>query len=76
MERANRQVERANRQEGSDDTGTTDATTSSTSAPRVVGEPLPTWIVVGAGLAVLVAILVAGTIVRARLARSEDRRPT
>jgi hypothetical protein len=42
-------------------------TTTSIDQSRVVGEPLPTWIVVGASLAVLIAILVAGALVRRRL---------
>lgn len=36
------------------------AQTSTTEAPRVVGDPLPPLVVVAIGLAVLAAILVAG----------------
>jgi hypothetical protein len=38
--------------------------TPTTEVQRVVGEPLPTWVVVGAGLAVLGLILIAGLIAR------------
>ena len=33
---------------------------------RVVGDPLPKWVVIGAGLALLVVILLAGYLVRRR----------
>ncbi|CAN5714620.1 hypothetical protein BH20ACT1_BH20ACT1_07350 [soil metagenome] len=38
--------------------------TPTTEVQRVVGEPLPTWVVVGACLAVLGLILIAGLIAR------------
>jgi hypothetical protein len=42
------------------------AETTTTMVPRVVGEPLPSWVVVGAGLAVLALIVVAGLVARRR----------
>ena len=47
-------------------------TTSTTAVPRVVGEPLDSWIVITASLAVLALVLVAGIIVSRRL-RAADR---
>lgn len=51
-------------------------TTTTTSAPRIVGDPLPTWVVVGAGIAMLVLIVAAGLLARRRaaLGHPEDRR--
>ena len=40
--------------------------TTTTEVRRVVGDPLPTWVVVGAGLALLAVILLAGYLVRRR----------
>jgi hypothetical protein len=40
--------------------------TTTTEVRRVVGDPLPKWVVIGAGLALLVVILVAGFAVRRR----------
>ena len=40
--------------------------TTTTEVRRIVGDPLPTWVVIGAGLALLVLILVAGVLVRRR----------
>jgi hypothetical protein len=40
--------------------------TTTTEVRRVVGDPLPEWVVIGAGLALLVVILVAGFLVRRR----------
>jgi hypothetical protein len=40
--------------------------TTTTEVRRVVGDPLPKWVVIGAGLALLVVILVAGFLVRRR----------
>jgi hypothetical protein len=40
--------------------------TTTTEVRRIVGDPLPKWVVIGAGLALLVAILVAGVLVRRR----------
>jgi hypothetical protein len=40
--------------------------TTTTEVRRVVGDPLPKWVVIGAGLALLVVILVAGFVVRRR----------
>lgn len=49
------------------------ATTTTTSVPRMVGEPLNSWIVVAAAVALLVVILVAGFLVRHRMRQSEQR---
>ena len=43
------------------------STTSTTEVQRVVGEPLDSWIVVTAGLALLALLLVAGLVVTRRL---------
>lgn len=43
------------------------AQTTSSTVPKIVGEPLSEWIVVLAGLAVLVAVLVAGVVMRHRM---------
>jgi len=40
--------------------------TTTTEVRRVVGDPLPEWVVIGAGLALLVVILLAGFLVRRR----------
>jgi hypothetical protein len=40
------------------------AGTTTTEVRRVVGDPLPTWVVVGAGLAILAVIVVAGLLAR------------
>jgi hypothetical protein len=40
--------------------------TTTTEVRRVVGDPLPKWVVIGAGLALLVVILLAGFLVRRR----------
>ena len=45
------------------------STTSTTEVPRVVGEPLADWIVYAAGLALLVAIVVGGLVIRRRMDR-------
>ena len=42
------------------------AGTTTTEVQRVVGEPLPTWVVVGAGLGLLAVIVVAGLLARRR----------
>ncbi|MGI9120528.1 MAG: hypothetical protein ACR2G7_10500 [Acidimicrobiales bacterium] len=42
------------------------AQTSTTAAPRVVGDPLPPAVVVGFGLALLAVILLAGLIAKRR----------
>ena len=42
------------------------AQTTTTEVRRIVGEPLPTWVVVGAGLAVFALIVVAGLAARRR----------
>jgi hypothetical protein len=44
--------------------------TTTTEVRRIVGEPLPKWVVIGSGLALLVVILLAGVLVRRR-ARAE-----
>lgn len=45
-------------------------TTTTTSAPRIVGDPLPLWVVVGSGIAMLALIVVAGLLARRRSAAS------
>ena len=40
---------------------------TTTSIPRVVGEPLDWWIVAAAGLALLLAIVVASVVARRRM---------
>ena len=40
--------------------------TTTTEVRRVVGDPLPKWVVIGAGLALLAVILLAGALVRRR----------
>jgi hypothetical protein len=40
--------------------------TTTTEVQRVVGDPLPTGVLVGAGLAVLLVILLAGLLARRR----------
>ena len=42
------------------------AQTTTTEVRRVVGDPLPKWVVIGAGLALLAVILLAGFLVRRR----------
>lgn len=42
------------------------AQTTTTEVRRMVGEPLPLWLVVGAGLTLLVLIVVGGLVVRRR----------
>ena len=42
------------------------AQTTTTEVRRIVGEPLPSWVVVGAGITLLVLIVVAGLLVRRR----------
>ena len=44
------------------------AQTTTTEVRRIVGEPLPSWVVVGAGITLLVLIVVAGLLVRRRTA--------
>ncbi len=48
------------------------ATTTTEVVERVVGEPLPSWVVLAASAALLVAILVAGLLVSRR--QRADRR--
>lgn len=45
--------------------------TSTTSVPRVVGEPLPSWVVIAASAGLLVFILLAGLVARTRARRDE-----
>lgn len=45
--------------------------TSTTAVPRIVGEPLPEWVVVASGVALLVVIVLAGLWVKARTAPDE-----
>ncbi len=48
------------------------ATTTTEVVERVVGEPLPSWVVLAASAALLVAILFAGLLVQRR--QKADRR--
>jgi hypothetical protein len=41
-------------------------TTTTDEVPRIVGDPLPTWIWFGSGLLLLAAILIAGFVVSRR----------
>jgi hypothetical protein len=49
--------------------------TTTTEVRRVVGDPLPKWVVIGAGLALLVVILLAGYLVRRRTSASAPVSP-
>ena len=40
--------------------------TTTTEVRRIVGDPLPKWVVIGAGLVLLAVILLAGFLVRRR----------
>ena len=40
--------------------------TTTTEVRRIVGDPLPKWVVIGSGLLLLVVILLAGAYVRHR----------
>ena len=42
------------------------AATTTTEVPRIVGDPLPSWIFWGSGIVLLLAILAAGWFVRQR----------
>lgn len=42
------------------------AETTTTEVQRIVGDPLPSWVVIGAGVGVLVLILIAGLLARRR----------
>lgn len=42
------------------------AQTTTTEVRRIVGDPLPKWVVIGAGIALLAVILLAGFLVRRR----------
>lgn len=49
------------------------ATTSTSEAvPRIVGEPLPEWVVLAASAALLAAILLAGLLANRRLRASGE----
>ena len=50
------------------------AATTTTEVPRVVGDPLPVWIVLAASAAVLVVIVLASLYVRGRASRSAGPR--
>ena len=47
--------------------------TTTTAVPRVVGEPLDSWVVLAAGGALFVVILVAGFVTQRRLSRPSRR---
>ena len=55
-------------------TAASDAT-STTAVTRVVGEPLPEWVVIGAGLALLVVIVAAALWARDRTGADERAGP-
>jgi hypothetical protein len=40
--------------------------TTTTEVRRIVGDPLPEWVVIGAGVLLLVVIVLAGVLVRRR----------
>jgi hypothetical protein len=44
--------------------------TTTTEVRRIVGDPLPPWVVLGSGLLLGVVILVAGWVAKRRIARS------
>lgn len=46
-------------------------TTTAEEVPRMVGDPLPTWQLVGASVALLLVILVAGAMVSRRMRSRE-----
>ncbi len=48
-------------------------TTTSEPVPRIVGNPLPSWVVLAASAALLVAILLGGLLVSRRLRAGGDR---
>jgi uncharacterized protein (DUF58 family) len=50
------------------------AATTTTEVPRIVGDPLPAWVVVAASVALLVVIVAASLYVRGRASASADRR--
>jgi hypothetical protein len=41
-------------------------TTTSSIAPKIVGDPLPTWVVLAAGLALFVVVVAGGMLLRRR----------
>ena len=48
-------------------------TTTSEAVPRIVGDPLPSWVVLAASAALFVAILVASLVVTRRMRAAGDR---
>ena len=50
------------------------STTSTTEVARVVGEPLDSWIVITAGLALLALVLLAGVLVTRRRAATSGQK--
>ena len=48
-------------------------TTTSEAVPRIVGDPLPSWVVLAASAALFVAILLAGLVVTRRMRAAGDR---
>jgi hypothetical protein len=48
-------------------------TTTSEAVPRIVGEPLPSWVVLAASAALFVAIVLAGLVVSRRMRAAGDR---
>ena len=49
------------------------ATTTSEAVPRIVGDPLPSWVVLAASAALFVAIMLAGLVVSRRMRAAGDR---
>ena len=47
------------------------AQTTTTEVKRIVGDPLPTWVVLAAGLALGVLIIAAGLVTRRHMSKGE-----
>lgn len=47
--------------------------TTTTAVPRIVGEPLPSWVVLAASAALLAAIIVGGLLVNRRRPGGDGR---
>jgi hypothetical protein len=50
------------------------STTSTTEAPRIVGDPLPVAVVIGASALLLLVVLLGGLLLSRRASRSAARR--
>lgn len=51
-----------------------DSTTTTVAVPRIVGQPLPSWVVLAASAALLAAIVIGGLVVSRRNRVDGDRR--